>query len=194
MVELLKRLDEEKVDRHPDGTAPVGVAAEKGGGGLSRLVIHTIDTAVDISFVGMIEVVAQKGAHPVGREKFRFVEHARKDSLELLAVDKGKQPPHTARRALRHFDVFRNVGMIVDEPLHAPLEAGKAIDDFRFKRFDGEEGDQADHGADLEEVALAVRKVQHVVVEAVLLVPEGNAAGTEVVHGTSDVDKVLEEF
>src|SRR6516165_7210050 len=122
MVELLKRLNEEKVDRHPDGTAPVGVTAEDAGGGFGRLVAHTIDVAVEVNFVGMIEVVARKGAYPVRGKKFRFVKHARKDTLELLAIDKGKQASHTARGTLGHFDVFGNVGMIVDEPLHAPFE------------------------------------------------------------------------
>ena len=78
-------------------------------------------------------MVARKSAHSVRRKEFGFVQHAAEHALEALAVHEREQPARAARGTLRHFEVFGHVRMIVDEPLHAALEARKAIDDFRLE-------------------------------------------------------------
>src|SRR5438876_4564025 len=112
----------------------------------------------------------------------------------MLAVDKRQQPAHAAGRALRHLNVLRHVRMIVDKPLHAALEAGKTVDDFRLERLDCEERDETDHGADLKVVLFPVRQLKQVVVETVFFVPERDAVRAEVVHRMGNVDEVFEEF
>src|SRR5213594_4608044 len=82
----------------------------------------------------MVLVVARKSANAVRRKKFRLVQHAAEHALELFAVHEGEEPAHAARGTLRHFDVFGYIRMIVNEPLHASLEAGEAIDAFRLER------------------------------------------------------------
>src|SRR5712691_12528736 len=84
--------------------------------------------------------------------------------------------------------------MIVNEPLHAALEAGEAINDFRFERLDGEKRDESNHGADLKKMLLSVGQLQHVVKEAVLVVPKRAPAEAKIVHGTRNVNEVLEEL
>src|SRR2546425_3942748 len=194
VVELLQRLDEQIVHRKPDRPAPVGIAAEQTRGGFGGLVIHAIDMAVDRELVRMIQVITRQSADSAGGEEFGFVEHAREDALQLLAVDERQQAADAARRPLRHFDVLRDIGMIVDEPLHAALEAGKTIHNFGFERLDGEQRDQPHHRTDLQEVLLAMGETKDVIVEAVLCVPQRNAIPSHVVHRVGDVDKVLEEF
>ena len=84
--------------------------------------------------------------------------------------------------------------MIVYEPLHAALEAGQAIHDFRLQGFHGEKGNKAHHRTNLEVVLAAIRQAENVVVKTVLVVPQSHAVYTDVVHGMSDVDEMLEEF
>ena len=98
----------------------------------------------------------RQGAHTVGREKFVFVQHAREHAPQLLAVHQRQQAAHAARGPLGHFDVLGNVRMIVDEPLHAALEARQAIHDFRLERFHREKRNKANHRADLEEMLASV--------------------------------------
>ena len=74
----------------------------------------------------------------------------------------------------------RTSGRLLDEPLHAPLEAGKAVDDLGLERLDGEERDEADHRAHRASgTRAAAGEVQDVVKEAVLLVPELDALAAE---------------
>src|ERR1700694_4932195 len=84
--------------------------------------------------------------------------------------------------------------MIVDEPLHAPLEPGQAIDDFGLQRLDSKKRNQSDHRADFQEVLFSVGELQDIVVEAVCIVPKGAASTAEIVHGTRDVNEMLKEF
>src|SRR5712691_3387462 len=53
VVQLLQRLDQQVVDRKPDGAAPVRVTPEQPGAGLRRLVIHPVFRAVDREDVRM---------------------------------------------------------------------------------------------------------------------------------------------
>src|SRR5260370_432957 len=108
----------------------------------------------------------------IGRKKLRFVQHAAEDALELLAIHERKQPADAARGTLRHFDVLGHIRMIVDEPLHAALEAGKTLDDFRLESLDREKRDQSDHRPDFQKVFFAVREFQHVIKKTVGFIPK----------------------
>ena len=75
------------------------------------------------------------------------------------------------------------------------LKPGSRSTMLGLERLHREERDQADHRADLQrEWAGAAGQVEHVVVEAVLVVPEADPLAAEVVHGVRDVDEVLEEL
>src|SRR5437879_13838749 len=104
----------------------------------------------------MVFVEARKGAHAIRRKKFRLIQHAAEHALELFTVHEREEPAHAARGALRHFNVFGHVRMIVDEPWHTALEARKAIDDFWLEGLDGEKRDQSYHRADLQDRFCAV--------------------------------------
>src|SRR3989440_12771228 len=98
----------------------------------------------------MVLVEARKGTHAIRRKKFRLIQHAAEHALELFTVHEREEPAHAARGALRHFNVFGHVRMIVDEPLHTALEARTAIDDFWIEGLDGAKGEPSDHRADFQ--------------------------------------------
>src|SRR6185437_104060 len=91
-------------------------------------------------------------------------------------------------------DVSAEIWPIFDEPLHAMLKPGKAINQLRVQRFDSEKRDQSDERPNLERIGLSIRKMQHVIEESIFLVPELDFFPTDVVHGSADVDEVLKEL
>ena len=194
MVKLLQRFDQQEIHREPHRPAPVRVPAEETGGGLSRLVVHTIFVAIDMQHIGVFAVMLGKRSNAVRGEKLVLVQHVAEHAHELPAVYQREQAAHAARRPLGHFNVVGHVRMVVDEPLHAPLEPLQPIHDFRLEHLHRKQRHQAHHGAYLEEMVAAIGQMEHVVVKAVLLIPELNALTAAIVHGVGDVNKVLEEF
>src|SRR6266851_7266768 len=85
VVKFLEGFDEEIIHRKPDWSAPVRIAAKQSSRGLSGFVVDAIGISVHVNFVGMVFVVARKGAHAIRREEFRLVKHAVEHTLEMLA-------------------------------------------------------------------------------------------------------------
>src|SRR5262249_26729644 len=75
-MEAPQVLDQQIIDGHPDGAAPIRVAAEDTALGFARLVFNPVMPPVVFEVVRMIEVSAGQGPYTVGREEFRLVEHA----------------------------------------------------------------------------------------------------------------------
>src|SRR6267154_2534786 len=161
VVEFLQGFHEQIVHGKPDGPAPVGISAKEACRGFSGFVVNAVGVSVHLNLVRMVLMEARESTHSVGRKKFRFVQHAAEDALELFAIHQGKKPADAARGTLRHFDVLGHVGMIVTEPLHAALEAGETIDDFRLESLDREKRNQSDHRPDFQKVSFAVGKLKH---------------------------------
>ena len=168
---FLQGFDQQIINRKPDRPAPVRIPSKEARRGFRRLVGDAVRISVHVNFVGVVLVKARKGAHAVRREEFRFIQHAAEYALELLAIHEGEQPAHAARGTLRHFNVFGHVRMVVDEPLHATLESGQAIDDLRLQRFHGEQRNQTHHRTDFQEMFLAIGELQDVVVKPIFVIP-----------------------
>src|SRR5437773_4172519 len=193
VVELLQRLDEQVVHREPERAAPVGVAAEERGRGLGGLVAHAMLHAIHGQHVGMRAVVARQRADAVRRQELVAIEHVAQHARELRSIDDREQPADAAAGDGLRVEVGAELRPIVDEPLQATHEARQPIDDVRLERLHREERNEPDHRADLQLADFAVG-VQHVIVEAIRLVPQREALAAEVVHGPGDVDEVLEEL
>ena len=58
MMKFLQRFDDQVIQREPDGTAPVRIAAEKAGAGFSRLIVHAILGAAHGQHVRVVLVSA----------------------------------------------------------------------------------------------------------------------------------------
>ena len=97
-VEVQQRPDDQRVHRHPDRAAPVGVAAEHAGVRLGRQVVHPVLLAVDVEDVRMLLVELRDRADAVGAQELVLVEHLRENPAEPLRVDQGQQSPARPRR------------------------------------------------------------------------------------------------
>src|SRR5215831_5905914 len=85
--------DQEGVDGHPDGAAPVGIAAEHAGVGLGGEVGDAIFLSLNREDVGMDGVGAGEGTDAVGAEELVFVEHAGEDAAKAVGTDEGGDAP-----------------------------------------------------------------------------------------------------
>src|SRR5207302_7499129 len=69
-VELQKGTDDEAIDRHPDGTAPVRVAAEHAGVGFRRQIGDTILLAAGVEDVRVSGVITRQRTDAERAEEF----------------------------------------------------------------------------------------------------------------------------
>ena len=56
----------QEVDRQPNGSAPVRVAAEQVGGGFARFVVEAILLAIELHHQGIFQVIARDERIPYG--------------------------------------------------------------------------------------------------------------------------------
>jgi hypothetical protein len=85
-------------------------------------------------------------------------------------------------------DVDGELGLVVDEPAEVAGEARERFERARAQRRDRAQRQQPDHRSHAQRDAV-LADPQHVVVEAVVLVPQA-----AVVDGGGDVGEVLEEL
>src|SRR3989442_12315611 len=105
VVKLLQRFDQQEIHREPHRPAPVRVPAEETGGGLSRLVVHTVFVAIDMQHIGVFAVMLGKRSNAVRGEKLVLVQHVAEHAHELPAVYQREQAAHATRPPLGHFHV-----------------------------------------------------------------------------------------
>ena len=93
-------------------------------------------------------------------------------------------------------DQRRQVRSVGEEPFQTPLELRQPLEEFGLECLDGEQRYEPDHRAHLEGLHGAIRQMQHVVEEFVVVVPQTDTAliAADVGHGLRDVQKVLEEL
>jgi hypothetical protein len=76
--------------------------------------------------------------------------------------------------------------------LHAALEARQFLNDIGLQGFHRKQGNQPDHGPDLQWTACMIRQMQHIVEKAIPVIPQGMPA--DIIHGMRNVHEVLEKF
>src|SRR6478609_1472207 len=91
-------------------------------------------------------------------------------------------------------DVSAEIRPIFDEPLHAVLKPWKTIDQLGVQRFDGKQRNQSNERPNLERIGPSIRKMKHVIEKSVFSIPELDFFPADVVHGSTDIDEVLEEL
>ena len=141
-------------------------------------------------------VLVEPGQCPdaVRRQEFALVQHVAKRVAQLVRIHNREEPALTISRSAHASNVGGQVVAVFDKPVEPALEIWQAVEQFRLQGLHREERNQSHHGADLHRFALAVRQVQHVVEETVLIVPHGLFAVTAMAHGVGDVEEVLPEF
>ena len=163
--------------------------------GVAGHVGHAVLLARVMEHVRVIEVVARQRADAVRAEELGLVQHAREDAPQLRLVHDGQHPAvgdarycgqvHVAPRA-------RGGGAMKCRRTLAELR--QLREDVLFEDRHRRQRQQSDDRAHFEPRRRAVRQPQHVVEEAVLLVPHFVVAIADPVHGAGDVERVLEEL
>src|SRR5262249_11105871 len=83
---LEQRPDDQAVHGHPNGSAPVGGAAEHAGVGCGREVGHAVFLVPDTEDVGMLGMVARESPDTVGAQELLLVEHPGEHPAKLSLV------------------------------------------------------------------------------------------------------------
>src|SRR6266481_2997905 len=110
---------------------------------------------------------------------------------QFVRIDDGEESPFAIPWGTHTRDVGCQVAPVLDKPLEPPFEIGEPLQKFGLQCLNREQRNEADHGANLHRLALAIRQVQHVVEEAVLFIPHGFFTVAAVAHGIGDVEEVL---
>ena len=100
VVEFLQRLDDQEIEREPDRSAPVGIAAEVPRVRLRRRVADREIVAVAAEHVRPLEVRARERPHAVVGQEFRFVQHALQQPLHAVSAQQRQQAALAAARRL----------------------------------------------------------------------------------------------
>src|SRR5262249_2399837 len=134
------------VDRKPDRSAPVRVAAEKPTVRLAGHVVNAVLPAVGVEYVGVVLVDPRYRADAIRRQELALVEQIAKNTLEAPA----RRDREQAMRAVlvivvllaRH--VLPELRPVLEEPRQTLRETGKAVGDLVVEELDGDERHEAD--------------------------------------------------
>src|SRR5712664_2405899 len=86
VMKFLERFDQEKIDRKPHWSAPVGVSSEEPSAGLGRLIVDSMLCSVYMQDVGIVFVEPRDGANAIWREEFSFVQKVAEHAFQAVAV------------------------------------------------------------------------------------------------------------
>ena len=105
-----------------------------------------------LEHVRIVFVESRKRANAVRRKKFRFVEQASAQHLpSCSAVHHRQQPRVHFRLPSQSFRCARRTsGLVVEEPLHTPLETRQACDHLRLERLHRKQRNQSHHRTHLQ--------------------------------------------
>ena len=90
MVVTLQGLDKEMVERKPDRSAPIRIAAEHAGRRLAGFVVHAVTFASDIDPVRVVFMETRDGTDAIRREKFLLVEHVGEHAAQAIGRRNGQ--------------------------------------------------------------------------------------------------------
>ena len=112
VMEFLERLDEEVIHRHPDGAAPVGVAAEEAVARFSGPVGNFVRRATGMEALRLVLVDFREGAHAEVGQELRLVEHPTQEAFHAMAAQE-RERHATIDEDARAVDV---VGVVAGQP------------------------------------------------------------------------------
>ena len=141
----------------------------------------------------MLRVEARERPDAVGAEEFVFIEHLRQHAAELGFIEDRAEPAARVADLARIVNEGRQLRARLEEALKPFHDLGILLPEFAFENRDRAERQQPDHGANLQALGVAVRQLQHVVKESVLLIPHAGVAA-RVDRRRGDGDEVLEEL
>src|SRR5438093_6788569 len=129
--------------------------------------LHTIH----MNDIGVVSMAARERADPIRGQELLFVEKYLEDAPQFVPIHDCEQSALALTWGPHASDVTREIRPVRDEPFKSSLESRQLIDNVWLQGFDGEERNQADHGADFHRERFAVGEVQDVIVKSILLIP-----------------------
>src|ERR1043165_3570124 len=132
MVVALERLDEQVVDREPNGSPPVRIPSEQATGTLRGIILHPELLATVPENVWVSCVNARDGSNSVTRKKLAFIEQIAKHARQSLLRWDRKQSMRVllvlVRRRGHVRCVFRELWPICDKPIQSLRETRQLLD------------------------------------------------------------------
>ena len=139
----------------------------------------------------MVGVVARQRADPERAEELILVEHLRQNAAELCLVQNRPKPAARDAGLPRVVDRGVELGPGGEEPLEPLSNLGVLRHQLPLERRGGAQGQQAHHRPDLQALGTAVGQPEHVVEEAVLLIPHPRVLA-QMRHRRGDPEEVLD--
>src|ERR1043166_174704 len=193
MMEALKRFDEQVIDRHPDWSAPIRVAAEKSAQRFAGPVANFQLTALTYEAIRIVLVTFRKRTHAVVGKEFRLVQQTPQQALHAMSAQEREQMTMTRAFLLPARDELGEVGTVFEKPLQPCIKVGQSFEQFGVEHFDSEERNQPNHGTDFESDLASTRRAQFVVIKFIVSVPQSLLVLVRI-DCRRDAEKVLEEF
>jgi len=144
----------------------------------------------------VILVVLRQRTNTVIGKELVFIEHTLHDLFQSVFADKGQQQSVVLATLAHVCNVaFGHVVAVVNEPVQSTLEVWKLVNDFRLQSESGVQRNQTDQRPNGHLVAPRTTPGDGIVIEAVLVIPEGLLlAVCTVLHSVGDEDEVLEKL
>ena len=158
-----------------------------------RLVVDAIGVTGDLQPERVLAMVLRDRTNAERTQEVLFVEGAREDAFEPLVIHDGEQHAAVEALVVERRDVGTERRRVLQEPQHPSAKLRDAQAHTRVADGDREERQQSDQRSNLQRNGAAVVEFEHVVVEAVFVVPQTIFAG-EAIQGVRDVEEVLEEL
>src|SRR5207244_5277675 len=144
--------------------------------------------------VGMRLMKFAERTDSVVAQKFFRIEHAPQQTFHPMSAGERNETQFFHARLLPTRDQRRQVGSILEIPLQSRFESRQRFDQLPLNRFNREQRHQTDERADAQRKISSARRVENVVVEFVLLVPQTDAFAAEFVHRGGNAQEMLEKF
>jgi hypothetical protein len=144
--------------------------------------------------IGVFEVPARDGADAVRPQEPLLIQHPGQDAPQLVLVHQRQQSPPLDAGHERVGDVGQQVLVAPEEGRHVLGDVGIAVDHVGLDHRGGAQRQQPHQGPDLHARTRAVGQTEHVVEEAVLLVPHLVRVFTERVYRGRDPEEISTNF
>ena len=181
------------VERKPDRSAPVRVAAEHSGFRIAGRIADRGIMPLAVKNVGVILVILRHRTDAAGSQEFVFVEQVFERPAQPARRGKCQQPVlvTVALADLHVGDRLPQIAAVGEKPLHALGEGGDPGQDRVVDHLDGQQRHKADERSQPHRNCHAVG-AEMVVIEAILLVPQ--TGPTQRIEGVGNVDEMFEEL
>ena len=145
--EVPERPDDEQVDRHPDRSPPVGVAAEHAGVRLGRQVVHAVLLAAYVQDERMLLVELGERADSIGAQELVLVEHLGEDPAQPFRVEQGRDPAlgYTKMSRARGVDGLLEFGYPPQAFIHSSHRPRDTLPHRLFENRRRAQGQEAHH-------------------------------------------------